>query len=429
MEQKYIPKLPFPDYKWFFATKAPTESLGDPALLLGLVNRLAKIEDGHTRYNSSAFAMALNDLAHDVKTTVDLENRVGARNLIRNSGQYWKLFGLIPQNNTRGVIQLTHLAREIANGKVNQIDFAASTIITFVLPNKVSYSNDQIWQWQQHDLTIHPFKLILSIVRELTFNEPYEGWITNEELYNIVIPMAGDKKNFQEIAKFINKYRQNKAIIDGWPDCVPKSNDKRFCGEYLRFLANYGYLTKKYDYFNARSVRIDEIKYFYVPELDFEIQKLINGTWTDNSSDLIKLIQKSDISSAVSISSISRSNARPGQQKFRQELLSVVERCPITGIDLPNVLQAAHIKPHAYGGPESTDNGLPLRADIHCLFDAGLLNIKPMDNGRFCQIELTDPKVIANYKEFYNKFIEMPEVTNMEYVKWRYNNKLLGVLD
>ena len=101
MEQKYIPKLPFPDYKWFFATKAPTESLGDPAVLLGLVNRLAKIEDGHTRYNSSAFAMALNDLAHDVKTTVDLENRVGARNLIRNSGQYWKLFGLIPQNNTR----------------------------------------------------------------------------------------------------------------------------------------------------------------------------------------------------------------------------------------------------------------------------------------------------------------------------------------
>lgn len=94
---------------------------------------------------------------------------------------------------------------------------------------------------------------------------------------------------------------------------------------------------------------------------------------------------------------------------------------------MPNVLQAAHIKPHAYGGPESADNGLPLRADIHCLFDAGLLNIKPTNNGRLCQIELTDSKVIANYREFYNKFFEVPEVTNMEYIRWRYDNKLLGI--
>ena len=44
MAERYVPKIPFEGYKWFFATKAPTESLGDPAVLLGLVNRMAKIE-------------------------------------------------------------------------------------------------------------------------------------------------------------------------------------------------------------------------------------------------------------------------------------------------------------------------------------------------------------------------------------------------
>lgn len=405
MKQKYVPKIPFPDYKWFFATKAPTESLGDPAVLLGLINRIAKIEDGFTKYNSDKFARVLHDLNQDIKTSVNLSNRIGERNLMRNSSQYWKLFGLIPQD-SHGIIRLTPLAREIANGEINQIDFAASIIVTFILPNQVSYSNKQILQWKEHDLIIHPFKLILSVVRELSMNDSSNGWITNQELYNIIVPMAGDKKNCKEIATFILMYRKDPTIIDDWPNCVPRSNDKRYCGEYLRFLSNFGYLIKS----DESSTNRDTLKYRYISELDFEINELINGSWSENSKDLLQIIQKSDIASMVSISSISRINTRPNQQKFRRELLRIIKSCPITGVDLPNVLQAAHIKPHAYGGPESIDNGLPLRADIHCLFDSGLLNIKPINNGRLCQIELTEPNVIANYRELVNKFLKSPKL-------------------
>lgn len=422
MEKNYIPQIPFPEYKWFFATKAPTEALGDPAVLLGLVNRMAKIEDGHTKYSSEKFSKVLCDLDKDIVTTVNLSSRNGERNLMRNSSQYWKVFGLIPQN-SHGIITLTPLAREIAEGKVNQFDFAASMIVTFTLPNKVSYTENQIWQWKENDLTIHPFKLILSIIRELAKTGSENGWMDNQELYTIVVPMAGDKRSFKEIASLILKYRQNPSIVTGWPDCVPRSNDKRFCGEYLRFLANFGYLEKGED----TSADRDTLKYKYINELDYEIEELINGTWSENSKNLIQMIQKSDIASVVSMSSISRSNSRPGQQRFRHGLLEYIKKCPITGVDLPNVLQAAHIKPHAYGGPESIDNGFPLRADIHCLFDAGLLNIKPTDNGRICQIELTDSEVINNYRELYNKFFEVPEITNMDYIRWRYDNRLLGI--
>mgnify|MGYP002707478368 CR=1 FL=1 len=425
MGENYIPKIPFPEYKWFFATKQPTESLGDPAVLLGLVNRMVNIENGHTKYSSDAFKKVLCDLDNDIKTPINLSKRVGARNLMRNSGQYWKVFGLIPQEDTNGIIQLTPLGREIAAGKVNQIDFAASIIVTFVLPNKVSYKKEQIWKWKEHDLTIHPFKLLLNIIRDLWMIDSNEGWITNQELYSIVVPMAGDKKKPEEIAEIILQYRKDQNVIDGWPNCVPKSNDKRFCGEYLRFLANFGYLVKAVSDSNSR----DTSRYQYIPELDFEIEQLINGKWSENSSDLIQLIQKADIASMVSMSSISRSNIRPGQQKFRHNLLETIKRCPITGVDLPNVLQAAHIKPHAFGGPESVDNGLPLRADIHCLFDAGLLMIKPINSDRLCQIEITDPKAVANYREFVDKFFKVPDITNMEYIKWRYDNKLLGAVD
>lgn len=425
---RYIPSIPFEGYKWFFATKAPTESLGDPAVLLGLVNRMAKIEDSKTKYSSPEFAQALIDLDNDIETPVDLSRRIGERNLIRNSGQYWKLFGLIPADSTRGIITLTPLARSIAKGDVNQLDFAASMIVAFKLPNKVSYSDREIWDWEQSGLIIHPFKLILKVIRELFVINPDEAWINNDELAYIVVPMAGDRQNAREMANYILAYRENKTIIEGWPNCVLRSNDKRFCGEYLRFLTNYGYLEKQERINDNETLSRDETRFAYIPELDFQIQELIDGTWSENSAELIKLIQQSDISSAVSMSSIARTTTRPGQQLFRRNLLAVVDRCPITGVDLPTVLQAAHIKPHAYGGPENVDNGLPLRADIHCLFDAGLLNIKPTSHGRFCSIELLDEKVRSNYREFIDKFIELPDETNMEYIRWRYDNKLLGVI-
>lgn len=67
---------------------------------------------------------------------------------------------------------------------------------------------------------------------------------------------------------------------------------------------------------------------------------------------------------------------RQGQQVFRQMLLEAYgQQCAITGTSAVDVLEAAHIKP--YMGPHSNvpHNGILLRADIHTLFDLGLIAV------------------------------------------------------
>ncbi len=67
---------------------------------------------------------------------------------------------------------------------------------------------------------------------------------------------------------------------------------------------------------------------------------------------------------------------RRGQAAFRRKVLAAYKgRCAVTGTDVLPALDAAHITP--YGGPASDhiENGILLRADIHAIFDLGLLAI------------------------------------------------------
>ena len=67
---------------------------------------------------------------------------------------------------------------------------------------------------------------------------------------------------------------------------------------------------------------------------------------------------------------------RRGQSVFRKQLLAAYNgQCAITRCDVEDVLEAAHII--SYKGEETNHigNGLLLRADIHTLFDLGLLAV------------------------------------------------------
>lgn len=69
---------------------------------------------------------------------------------------------------------------------------------------------------------------------------------------------------------------------------------------------------------------------------------------------------------------------RRGQPGFRRKLLTIYgNKCAITGCDAVEVLEACHIVP--YLGPKTNhpSNGLILRADLHTLFDLGLITIQP----------------------------------------------------
>jgi len=65
---------------------------------------------------------------------------------------------------------------------------------------------------------------------------------------------------------------------------------------------------------------------------------------------------------------------RLGQRDFRSHLMKAYgNQCAVTGCGVETVLQAAHIRGVRDGGDHAVSNGLLLRADIHNLFDRGLI--------------------------------------------------------
>jgi hypothetical protein len=69
---------------------------------------------------------------------------------------------------------------------------------------------------------------------------------------------------------------------------------------------------------------------------------------------------------------------RRGQQAFRSALRDRYgDICLISGCDLLDVLEAAHIKPYRGKADNNVGNGLLLRADLHTLFDLNLIGVEP----------------------------------------------------
>lgn len=69
---------------------------------------------------------------------------------------------------------------------------------------------------------------------------------------------------------------------------------------------------------------------------------------------------------------------RRGQAGFRAALMAAYGgRCAITGCAVADVLEAAHIYPYSGKLTNHVSNGLLLRADLHTLYDCGLIAIEP----------------------------------------------------
>ena len=69
---------------------------------------------------------------------------------------------------------------------------------------------------------------------------------------------------------------------------------------------------------------------------------------------------------------------RPNQAKFRQAVFKLYgAKCIVSGCETLEVLEAAHVLPVAVGGSDKEWNGIPLRADLHRLLDAGLMSLNP----------------------------------------------------
>jgi putative restriction endonuclease len=69
---------------------------------------------------------------------------------------------------------------------------------------------------------------------------------------------------------------------------------------------------------------------------------------------------------------------RLGQGAFRIAVLDAYgQACAVTTEHSLPVLEAAHIRPWGMGGEHAIRNGIPLRRDLHRLFDLGYVTIRP----------------------------------------------------
>lgn len=112
---------------------------------------------------------------------------------------------------------------------------------------------------------------------------------------------------------------------------------------------------------------------------------------------------------------------RRGQAKFREKLLAAYGRtCAVTGCKIVDLLEAAHIRPHAAEPNYRVTNGLLLRADIHTLFDLNLLSVDAQ-----YRIEFVPALLKSEYKEYVGKQIRLPELPsempNADALDRRYN--------
>ncbi|WP_162241334.1 HNH endonuclease [Methylobacterium sp. Leaf113] len=123
-------------------------------------------------------------------------------------------------------------------------------------------------------------------------------------------------------------------------------------------------------------------------------------------------------------------HARRGQPEFRSKLLEAYgRRCAISGCTVEAVLEAAHLSPYQGLQTNHVTNGILLRADIHTLYDYGLIAIEPdtrtiivadvLTSSEYARMagtllrepaNVADRPGIANLKACYQRFraLQMP---------------------
>ena len=97
---------------------------------------------------------------------------------------------------------------------------------------------------------------------------------------------------------------------------------------------------------------------------------------------------------------------REKQSEFRQALMSAYSgSCAVTGVDVPEVLQAAHIDPYRGKKSQVVTNGMILRADIHLLYDSHLVTILPEKKVMRISQQLEN----SYYAQLHGRRISVPE--------------------
>ncbi len=116
---------------------------------------------------------------------------------------------------------------------------------------------------------------------------------------------------------------------------------------------------------------------------------------------------------------------RLGQASFRIAVLDAYsKRCAVTGERSLPVVEAAHIRPYAAGGAHAVPNGLPLRRDIHRLFDLGFVSVRPDRSFAVSESLRNDYENGKIYYDLEGRSVRSPadlgDAADPESLEWHY---------
>lgn len=155
-----------------------------------------------------------------------------------------------------------------------------------------------------------------------------------------------------------------------------------------------------------------------LPVLGPESEQRLHDLFTKDETKEVDFLQRDKIRLIAPTGSTEVEltvKARRGQQFFRQSILNAYDvRCCITGIHVPNLLRASHIKPWGKFPEHRLDprNGLCLSALHDAAFDAGLIsldqNLRVMLSKRLRSF-LPQQSLDQNFAAFDNLPIRLPD--------------------
>ncbi|MFE7209320.1 HNH endonuclease [Streptomyces sp. NPDC057611] len=112
---------------------------------------------------------------------------------------------------------------------------------------------------------------------------------------------------------------------------------------------------------------------------------------------------------------------RPDQARFK---LEVFQRygpcCPLSGIAVPQMVEAAHLRGDADGGSSDARNGLPMNAALHRAFDAHLFAINP--DTLTAEARQDGPSLV--HMGILHPKLTLDRLPHSDALRWRYNEWL-----
>lgn len=175
---------------------------------------------------------------------------------------------------------------------------------------------------------------------------------------------------------------------------------------------------------NARDVKIGQVEDWDDKTKTFLITFIDSIYDSVPVSEIKSLYETSEFVPIAKTELISTSvKARTGQQKFK---FHVIKRyglqCAVCDINIPQLLQAAHIIPKKDNGSDDPRNGIVLCANHHIAFDLGLFSINP-DNYALIFKDGVNKQALNISKDNLNHLQYKPHLDALKW-RWRKFNSL-----